>query len=378
MTIQDKALDVLKEIKANYGTNIFSQKNKMLSLFSDLAPELQKEKKILSYAYNENLPSRFLEYDAASDEEKVRFVRSTFINLINDETIAISRNAAMVVLKWFIELLDWNIDSSFFDEFQVEIQTGIEASSAKTHFLIKRIRKKGEWALPQNFFYNFTLVSVMFLYVAIIILSFSTSQLLASGSKVTVIIDFIKGLNLEPSAESFLLLGALPISATLAIALAAYYSRKLFLLYKTQAAFQFADEITNSKVRDNAYLAISKSSLPKISLPTTKSARRSTKKTKWRLWYVVSFFVNFSMLITIPIGLSLASATSPVVYIAIAAVTVPGIASVFKVESERIPIFEMRNENLRNARRFELVEKLSKKKKLKKKLKNLLHNEIVE
>ncbi|MDR1135437.1 MAG: hypothetical protein LBL49_04560 [Clostridiales Family XIII bacterium] len=222
----------------------------------------------------------------------------------------------------------------------------------------KREDEKKKYSLSDNAVFDIFFILEMVSDVAAIFLSFIASKILVSGTSDTVAAELIGNLELPPQILSFLT-KAFPPATALTMGIVIFVLRKLRKLYEKQAALQLAGDITNKKLRGEAYLVIGKSSLAGQDIPIGRTARRNTKKIELGWRYKVPLFINLLVLVGIPIYLAIL-ATLPVGVIALIFVTVPGVASIGEVVRDRMAISKLPSEELKNLRRLELVRKLSK------------------
>lgn len=97
---------VIKQIIAQFGEEIILQKQKFISIFGDLAPQLKKEKKILSVAMDEDIAAMFL--NCAPEDRNAHIVSSK-----RKLDGILSESAVEMIIIAFSDAFSWNIDMKF-------------------------------------------------------------------------------------------------------------------------------------------------------------------------------------------------------------------------------------------------------------------------
>ena len=103
----DDPKDAFQQIKRQFGMEAFDNKSKIVSLFGDFAPRLQKEKKLIITAYNEDIYSTLKKAGALSESEKEIATKKAVRKLI--ENAWLSEIAARSVVGYFVSVLEWEI-----------------------------------------------------------------------------------------------------------------------------------------------------------------------------------------------------------------------------------------------------------------------------
>jgi tetratricopeptide (TPR) repeat protein len=94
-----------KSVTAKFGVEILADKSKFLNAFSDLAPKLERERKILKAAFDENIHRVLLDAAAKSEAEKEIAVKKSVAQL----SVLLSEQAAVLAVSCLVAALDWNI-----------------------------------------------------------------------------------------------------------------------------------------------------------------------------------------------------------------------------------------------------------------------------
>ena len=95
------AEQAVKEIFRGYGSDIILQKERFLGLFSDFAPKLVQEKKLLTYALNENIAKFFIKCEESERPDVLKRVRYILSEMMNDASVD-------KIIGIFTEAFEWN------------------------------------------------------------------------------------------------------------------------------------------------------------------------------------------------------------------------------------------------------------------------------
>lgn len=124
--------DALMHIFLSYGFEIINDKAKFLSLISDFAPSLKKEKKLVKVMLNADT---FLELKIASDNDIDKKVAiRKIVYKLNDEFL-IDKDLAEQAVDWFAECFCWKVNTQLekviVSEEKKSIQTAAEKRQPK-------------------------------------------------------------------------------------------------------------------------------------------------------------------------------------------------------------------------------------------------------
>lgn len=92
---------VIKYIADRFGADIFRDKNKFLSVFNDLAPQMKTEKKLLTIAFDEKIPQIFIE-TTEQDRE------TTILRIKRNLEIFMNESAVDTIISAFSEAFGWD------------------------------------------------------------------------------------------------------------------------------------------------------------------------------------------------------------------------------------------------------------------------------
>lgn len=95
----------MKKIVNNYGKEILLEKKKFLSIFTDIAPKLKKEKKLLELALDENIAELFVNCPINDRKANIVKARRKLENYM-------AKSGIDDVLNSFAYALDWNDEFS--------------------------------------------------------------------------------------------------------------------------------------------------------------------------------------------------------------------------------------------------------------------------
>lgn len=109
--------DVIKVIIEQFGIEILLENNKFLSIFSDYAPKLKNEKKVLRIALEENIAPYFINISPEKRKSNLTVVKRKLDSII-------SENATYMILTSFVTAIGWDLTliesrkttESFYDE----------------------------------------------------------------------------------------------------------------------------------------------------------------------------------------------------------------------------------------------------------------------
>lgn len=98
---------VLKEIVETYGTTIFYDNRRFHALLKDLAPKLERERKIIYNALNENIGIQLLQCDNKEIEEKKLAIKKSIRHLVEEAWV--SESGATYAVYSIVYALGWNL-----------------------------------------------------------------------------------------------------------------------------------------------------------------------------------------------------------------------------------------------------------------------------
>lgn len=106
----EKPEDILRYIIDEYGIDVFREKKLLLSYFSDFAPHLNKEYKLLKNCCSTDFISVLLSSNSSSDDSKEIAVKKA-LRLLMDECF-MSEEYASNVITWITAALKWEFSSA--------------------------------------------------------------------------------------------------------------------------------------------------------------------------------------------------------------------------------------------------------------------------
>ena len=131
-------MQIAKIIAEQYGIEALRNKTKFVSVFSDLAPGLTKEKKAIRIAFEENINQLLLDADSKSKIEKEIAIKKSIQIL----TGLLAVQLAVFAVSFFTCALDWGLDTAH--EAQLEIiQDGANNLTAEYRFCGKEGVRRG-------------------------------------------------------------------------------------------------------------------------------------------------------------------------------------------------------------------------------------------
>ena len=117
---------IAKIIAEQYGIEALRNKTKFVSVFSDLAPGLTKEKKAIRIAFEENINQLLLDADSKSKIEKEIAIKKSIQIL----TGLLAVQLAVFAVSFFTCTLDWGLDATH--KAQLEIQIMQDSTNNQT------------------------------------------------------------------------------------------------------------------------------------------------------------------------------------------------------------------------------------------------------
>lgn len=103
--------DVLLYIKINFGIETFSNVTKCINIFSDLAPDLIKEKHLLKVAFEQKIQNIFLE-NYKKDEDQKKFAIKKALKILM-ENASLAEHASVMIVESFIKVFDFDIPINY-------------------------------------------------------------------------------------------------------------------------------------------------------------------------------------------------------------------------------------------------------------------------
>lgn len=101
--------EIIQTMINQFGLNIFSDSGRFKAIFFDLAPKMEKEKKIIRRISEENRLSRFLDINNCKEADRKHRLVALFNELVND--VGLSEEWARYAVKEFAIALGWNTDN---------------------------------------------------------------------------------------------------------------------------------------------------------------------------------------------------------------------------------------------------------------------------
>lgn len=96
--------DVIKRILSQFGVDILCDKSRFLSIFSDISPNMKKEKRIISFALDEKIDRFFVDCLKSQQEEHLMMAYKVLSVILSEEAIILVINSLVSALNWEVTI----------------------------------------------------------------------------------------------------------------------------------------------------------------------------------------------------------------------------------------------------------------------------------